>query len=89
MPFLNETLIEYYNYNFFLSEINWSGLTLQEVTIFNSNIVCSLFSFDEFHNFIQNYLEVISTSQYFLINLTLSSETLLCFQIDTNMKDAI
>ena len=93
MFFLNETLIGYYNYNFFLSGINWRSFTTQETTIYNSSflydpIYLSLI-FDELHSFSQYLLGSIITLQFSPVNVVLLFESLLCFQVDTNMKDAI
>ena len=93
MFFLNETIIGYCNYNFFLSGINWQSFITKEVTTYNSNflydsVYLSLI-FDEFHNFSQYYLITTTTFQFSPISTVLLLESLLCFQIDTNMKDAI
>jgi NADH:ubiquinone oxidoreductase subunit H len=91
--FLNETLIGYCNYNFFLSSINWPSFIIQETTTYNSifsyDFDYSSFTSDELHSFSQSFLEMIITLQFSLTNIILLPESLLRFQVDTNMKDAI
>ena len=90
MIFLNATLIEQYNYNFFIRRLNLlTPHFLDKQSIISDNyggLYISLL--DNLYDFSHDFISILVMPQIMLINLVLLVKLIVNLQADTNMKNA-